>query len=289
MYSVGDRVKHPKMTAWGIGQVLENITANKVKVFFVNAGEKTLDINYVNLIQVEGAKASHPLLDNPPAKPKKRTAGNQYISLPEAKQEFMKLFPDGFKGEDYTQREREYKYEAHKLLITLLSEQAATKLLKAKDYAEICKRSLQVVNKTNLIFPNEKMDLKDGLESLENKKWFSETLFNLLYLEGDIEQRFMAFADCLLAIGAAKWTIATYFQFLRYPEEHMFLKPAVTKKAADLSAFELNYRPELNWLTYHTLLKFAKYLHTELTKLGLKPRDMIDVQSFMWCIAPKYS
>lgn len=127
------------------------------------------------------------------------------------------------------------------------------------------------------------MDLKDGLELLENKKLFSETLFNLLYLEGDMSQRFMAFADCLLAIGAAKWTIATYFLFLRYPDEHMFLKPAVTKKAADLSAFELNYRPELNWLTYHTLLKFAAYLRTELTKLGLKPRDMIEERTWGRC------
>ena len=287
MYLKGDRVKHPKMSDWGIGQVLENIAPNKVKVFFVNAGEKTLDINYVNLVKVEGAKASHPLLDNPIAKPKKGTTDKQYISLPDAKKDFIIMFPNGFKDEGYKQIERDYKYEAHNLLTTILSEQVITKLLKSKDYEEVCKRALQVVNKTNLIFPNEKMDLKDGLELLKNKKWFSETLFNLLYQEGDIEQRFMAFADCLLAIGAAKWTIATYFLFLRYPDEHMFLKPAVTKKAADLSAFELNYKPELNWLTYHTLLKFAAYLRTELTKLGLKPRDMIDVQSFMWCIAPK--
>lgn len=94
-----------------------------------------------------------PLLDNPTTKAKNKTSGNQYISLPAAKQEFLQQFPDGFKGEDYKQVERDYKYEAHKLLTTLLSEQAVTKLLKTKDYSEICKRSLQVVNKTNLIFP----------------------------------------------------------------------------------------------------------------------------------------
>jgi len=34
------------------------------------------------------------------------------------------------------------------------------------------------------------------------------------------------------------------------------------------------------------LLKFAGYLKGELERMGTEPRDMIDVQSFMWCIAP---
>jgi len=32
------------------------------------------------------------------------------------------------------------------------------------------------------------------------------------------------------------------------------------------------------------VLRFSKFLRTELIKAELKPRDMIDVQSFMWCI-----
>ena len=74
--------------------------------------------------------------------------------------------------------------------------------------------------------------------------------------------------------------------FLAFPEEHVFLKPTVTQHAADLVKAELNYRSELNWLTYSCLLEFAGYLKTELVKMGMGPRDMIDVQSFMWCIAP---
>ena len=64
----------------------------------------------------------------------------------------------------------------------------------------------------------------------------------------------------------------------------MFLKPTVTQNAAEISGFAINYRPDLNWHTYASVLAFAKYLKAELVELS--PRDMIDVQSFMWCIAP---
>ena len=94
------------------------------------------------------------------------------------------------------------------------------------------------------------------------------------------------FDCCQERCDAANWTTATYFIFLAYPDEHMFLKPTVTQHSADLVKAELNYRSELNWLTYSCLLDFAGYLKAELVRMGMEPRDMIDVQSFMWCIAP---
>lgn len=145
-------------------------------------------------------------------------------------------------------------------------------------------RALRVVNATNLIFPNEKMSLKDGLATEDRKKLFSETLYQLLYGNADLEERFMWFARALEEIGAAKWTTASYFIFIVFPDRYMFMKPTVTQSAAEVSAFEINYRPKLNWLTYKSVLAFSDYLKSELSEL--KPRDMIDVQSFMWCIAP---
>ena len=94
----------------------------------------------------------------------------------------------------------------------------------------------------------------------------------------------MAFAKVLEELGADKWTTVSYFLFILLPEKYMFVKPTVTQNAAEISAFELNYRPQLNWLTYKSVLEFSEYLQSELVEL--KPRDMIDVQSFMWCISP---
>ena len=153
-------------------------------------------------------------------------------------------------------------------------------------HEDIVRRALQVTNKTNLIFPNEKMGLKDGLKTPGHIRLFAERLFDLLYGQGEFRKRFEAFAECLEEIEAAKWTTMTYFTFLAFPEEHMFLKPEVTKHAAALTKAELNYKSDLNWLTYSCLLGFAKYLKDELVAMEMNPRDMIDVQSFMWCITP---
>jgi len=62
----------------------------------------------------------------------------------------------------------------------------------------------------------------------------------------------------------------------------MFLKPEVSKECADRLAFNLNYTPTLNWLTYQKLLEMSKLLMEHLRPLGA--REMIDVQSFMWVI-----
>src|SRR5262245_8841456 len=60
----GDRVKHPTLKAWGLGQVIGNPVGNTVKVFFVGVGEKTIALDYASLIPVSGPEASSPLLDN---------------------------------------------------------------------------------------------------------------------------------------------------------------------------------------------------------------------------------
>ena len=42
----------------------------------------------------------------------------------------------------------------------------------------------------------------------------------------------------------------------------------------------MGLKPSPNWLTYSSLLELARILTTDLR--DLKPRDMIDIQSFIW-------
>ena len=281
-YTKGDRVRHPTKSEWGLGEVLEDSRGNKVRIFFVEAGEKTLDLNYVQPTKVSGEAAKDKLLDNPNVTTTK--GGMKYRSLSHSVERFLELFPQGFYGKRFLTEERDYKVKAHELALELMGREQFSRLMEEKAYHEICTRALKVVNATNLIFPNEKMALKDGLDTTEKEQAFSESLFQLLYGEGELEARFMAFAKVLEELGADKWTTASYFLFILLPEKYMFVKPTVTQNAAEISAFELNYRPQLNWLTYKSVLKFSEYLQSELAEL--KPRDMIDVQSFMWCISP---
>ncbi len=282
---VGDKVKHPKMEEWGVGKVLDVTSDGKAKVFFINAGEKLLGLKYVSLKKVGGEDTFHPILDDPTFN-ERAVKIKKHIGLHDARLDFLEIFTEGFEDPAYLDHERTYKVRACELMEDLLGKKEFSRLLNDGEFDEIVRRSLQVANKTNLIFPNEKMALKDGLNTPVSVQKFAESLYGLLYGEGKFRLRFEAFASCLEKINAAKWTTMTYFPFLAFPEEHMFLKPEITQHAADLTKFALNYKPELNWLTYSCLLDFAKYLRDELVKMDMVPQDMIDVQSFMWCITP---
>ncbi len=281
-YKKGDRVKHPTMDDWGLGEVLENSNGEKLRVFFVGAGEKTLSLKHVQPLQVGASESAHPVLDN--LKISKSSSTIKYQSLSQSIKFFLEQFPHGFYGDKFNMHERGYKDKAHALAKDLLSEEAFSELLKSENFAEIAKRVLKIVNATNLIFPNEKMSLKDALVDVDAQKHFAHVLFSLLYGQGDLEERFVSFATLLENLNAAKWTTATYFLFVVHPSKYMFIKPTITQHSSELCGFEINYQPQLNWLTYKSVLSFSEYLFSQLAELN--PRDMIDVQSFMWCIAP---
>jgi hypothetical protein len=282
MIRAGDKVRHPRMPGWGIGKVMAAPADGKARIFFVNVGEKVVLLEAAGVEKVEGETGYHPILDNPSLPELAKSKAHK--GLPSALEDFLRHFPGGFEDATYLAKERNYKVAAGELLWALLNKQEFRALLKGDAFEEITRRALQVVNKTNLIYPNEKMGLKDGLAAPESKELFSRRLFGLLHGEASPRERFEGFADCLGKLGAAKWTTATYFQFLAFPSEHMFLKPKATQDAAALTKFELNYRPELNWLTYTRLLAFADFLEGGLVQLGMPPRDRIDIQSLMWCI-----
>ncbi len=60
----------------------------------------------------------------------------------------------------------------------------------------------------------------------------------------------------------------------------MFLKPNVTRRAARAYGFAFNYQSRPTWQTYRELLAFADVVRRD--QRALKPRDMIDAQSFIW-------
>jgi hypothetical protein len=60
----------------------------------------------------------------------------------------------------------------------------------------------------------------------------------------------------------------------------MFLKPNVTRRAASEYGFDFAYQSRPGWDTYASLLAFADQVRRDQREL--RPRDMIDLQSFIW-------
>ncbi len=54
------------------------------------------------------------------------------------------------------------------------------------------------------------------------------------------------------------WPVTTVFGFIAQPETHIFLKPTVTRLAAEEYGFDFRYRPGPAWETYSSLLAFAQ-------------------------------
>jgi hypothetical protein len=281
-YIKGNRVRHPGMMEWGVGLVLEDSQEFKARIFFEEVGEKTVSLKHVEPVLLSGAAAESLVLDN--LKIEKGSVGVRYKSLNASMDYFLQKFPGGFRGERFRQNERDYKEDIRDQFKNKMNREAMRAMLSAGAYREICALAVKLTGarKNAMIFSHEKMDFRDGLASPDAAKTFSEALFGLLHEADDFEAHFNGFIGCLQDIKADNWTLATYFLFFMHPDRHMFIKPTITQNAADVCAFEINYRPELNLQTYRSVLDFSAYLFEAIK--ALEPRDMIDVQSFMWCI-----
>lgn len=203
----------------------------------------------------------------------------------DCRKKFLRFFPKGFYDAKYIAWERGYKQTAHEQWNELLNRAAFRSLLSEEKFDEIAARAVRIESKTNLLFSFEKMALRDALKTVQGARLFAESLYEFLHGRAKIETRFDRWCDTLERLPRVKRRVltnpvATVFGFIAQPETHIFLKPNVTRKAADLYDFELLYNSRPSWKTYRSALEFAEKISHDLS--DLKPRDMIDVQSFMW-------
>ncbi len=202
-----------------------------------------------------------------------------------ARRKFLRAFPAGFRDETYVDWERTYKWAAHLEWQKQLDVTMYRRLLRDERYAEIAARAVRIESRTNLLFSFEKMALRDAVRQQHGAKLFARALFELLHGRGELSHRF---EDWIAAIAqlprrqtrVLTWPLSTVFGFLAQPELHFFFKPTVTRAAAARLGVELPYAARPSWLQYKTLLEFVHAVRRDIR--GLKPRDMIDLQSFLW-------
>jgi hypothetical protein len=104
----GDRVRHPSKPEWGLGKVLEDSKGEKVRVFFVEAGEKTISLKYVTLDCIPKEEAANTVLDN--LRVPAQSGRIRYQSLPESIERFLGRYPEGFYSERFAAEERDSKF-----------------------------------------------------------------------------------------------------------------------------------------------------------------------------------
>lgn len=198
---------------------------------------------------------------------------------------FLRFFPGGFQDETYFDWERGYKWAAHEQWNEMLNRTVFRSLLKGGEFAEIAARAVRIESRTNLLFSFEKMALRDAVKTPEGARLFAEGLYNFLHGAGGEAKKFERWCETIAALPRKQtrvltWPLVTVFGFTAQPETHIFLKPNVTRIAAREYGFDFQYQSRPSWETYANFLEFAALVRHD--QRDLKPRDMIDAQSFMW-------
>lgn len=203
------------------------------------------------------------------------------------REKFLRFFPNAFEDQKYIAWERGYKWQAHERWDAQLNRPEYESLLEKGEFIEIANRAVKIESPTNLIFSFEKMALRDAVRSAEGAQIFAEGLYDFLHGTGVTKQKFARWVEAVARLPKKQsrvltHPVATVFGFIAQPKKHIFLKPTVTKTAARTYGFDFEYGSKLFPETYASLLSFAETIKRDLA--DLKPRDMIDIQSFIWVL-----
>ncbi len=224
-----------------------------------------------------------------------RASNVSYLGAATCRRKFELFYPEGFADNAYVVAERAPRERAHLEWQRDLDASAFRKLLARGEYRQIAALALRIESRTSLLFSFEKMALRDALRPPAGARLFAHELYAFLHGRGPGRRRF---EDWVQAVGelphprarVLTWPVVTLFGFLARPDRHLFLKPRVTRCAAQAYGFDLTYQPQPCWPVYESLLTFSAIIRRDLERhRGLQARDLIDVQSFIWVQgAPEY-
>ena len=206
-----------------------------------------------------------------------------------AQRRFREFYPDGFRDADYLELERRPKWEAHRRFADRARAGARTQRSSTPATTRtIARRIVRIEASTNLLFSFEKIAIRDAVRDPAGAKSFADGLYDFLYGVGPPAARFGRWRDAVADLPRARtrvltWPVLTTFAFIARPRVHLMLKPLVTRRAASAYGFDLRYRPNPRWQTYAGAARASR--RCSATDLAdWRPRDMIDIQSFIWVL-----
>ena len=132
---------------------------------------------------------------------------------------------------------------------------------------------------------NQSAALRDAVRTPAGAQAFATALFDVLHGDDPLEMRFSSWIAAIESLPRRQtrvltWPLATVFGFIAQPKTHFFFKPTVTREAARRYGVDLPYASRPSWPIYRDLLSFVRRVRSDIG--DLKPRDMIDMQSYLW-------
>ena len=191
-----------------------------------------------------------------------------------------------FRDPSFEKDEITYKWETIEKAKTLLNEETLRELLVQQDYDELEKRFDTIGRDNNLLYRSVPMQGDLGILYQENldKQSFYTSLIELLYGEADVKERLEKYLAYVVSNNLPnQWTFPTYFLFITHPETEYFIKPSTTREFLIFAGYPDIYHSTPDAGIYSSILDIANRLKNELSEYS--PRDMVDIQSFIWVVA----
>jgi hypothetical protein len=275
----------------GLGKILVRVGESAWVYFKDIEGEPKDAVKKLALSMAKLAPAPNqtdPVLDNlPPMIYAGRVVPPNRIRLTEKQAEnlFIKDH-ESFEDHSYLELERNYKWKAHEDVRSRLLKGPGRQLAESDSKNQLPKLLRDLIHATNLLAVQERIRLNHAFKEPGAAQSYTRGVLG--FVDEPSKETFDGLVDAVSDLPAESgrsvrtWPIVTLLPFLAEPQRHMFLKPKVTKRVADVFMYDLLYDSTPTWATYQRLLRLSEMLLDRLRPLGA--RDFIDVQSFMWAI-----
>jgi hypothetical protein len=277
----GDRVRSTARPEWGPGRVASAPNGGKVCVLFREAGPRMLSLHHAKLERLDDDDRTDRWLEQLSLEPVAPEPA--HVSPRQAAERFLACYPDGFQDAGYRSCERAPLEAAQAILRGSLSRDALRAAGRSRRFEPVCRAACEALSAANLVPAADATLLRRALETSPARTRFGAALADLFYGRQAPEARFERFASALEGIDACRWSLATFFGFVRAPEQHAFLRPGETPLAAAALRYDIGFRPAVNADTYARLLGLLRALGEEIAEL--EPVDAFDVHCFLRSIA----
>ncbi len=168
---------------------------------------------------------------------------------------FLEQFPNGLQDENWILLGKKHNMKTiHQIYENEFSAKNMKKLIKDKKYKKICELATEIVQKATIISVFEKIAFKNYIANEPIHEPFAKFLYDLLY--NFSEENFDNMVNILEAYkgqknaNPCKWPVITAFIALRYPNEHVFVKPTTVKANAKILKMDIEYKSKPNFNTY---------------------------------------
>ena len=285
--------RHHKRPAWGMAVFLWE-RDGKRGYQFEDGQQRVFKDGYFHLLKPEQAVA-----DTPAARALVRMAARNNAGqttkgaapLPRVADQiglFMAQYPEGFLGKAWRTEHRghgarrvlkRHRDPVVKLAREQLDRERMAEAIELGRFAEVRNAATKVLRATDLVSKK----VADQFGALEATEKLAMAIWELLFDDTEHRIRLDRFVRVLTQQGIKpSWTLATVLPALRFPTDHLCVRPSVLKVQARMVAPRFKPDAAPSGRSYLKYLEVVAEVQRELSAAGRRPADLLDVAQFVF-------